>query len=35
MALKFDDNAILNNLSVYILSSPSWIRERDLSLDIT
>ena len=32
MALKFDDNAILNNLSVYILSSPSWIRERDLSL---
>ena len=35
MALKFDDNAILNNLSVYILSSASWIRERDLSLDIT
>lgn len=32
MDIKFEDDAILNNLSVFILRGLSWIRERDLSL---
>ena len=32
MDIKFEDDAILNNLSVFILRDLSWIRERVLSL---